>query len=89
MEYKNCPLTPSAKEFVFKFFPCIPPCTAYGLCINCCERIAFQTGYNLGFRAEGMMKAFFDVLQKYSRSVMPQMADEVLEKYKDLTKLFS
>jgi len=50
-ERKDAPLSEEAKAFIEKVFPCEPPCDSYGVCDNCCEKVVFQAGYNIGYRA--------------------------------------
>jgi len=48
---KDAPLSEEAKAFADKLFPCTKPCDSYGVCEGCTERIIFQAGYNMGYRA--------------------------------------
>lgn len=47
----DAPLSQEAQDLIAKLFPCEKPCDSYGICEGCYEKIIFQAGYNLGYRA--------------------------------------
>lgn len=48
----DAPLTPAAKAYMARMFPCTKPCDSMGVCEGCCENILFLAGYNFGYRAD-------------------------------------
>ncbi len=45
-------LDPKSQAYADRLFPCEKPCSSWGVCDNCSERLLFRVGYNMAIKSK-------------------------------------
>lgn len=68
-EKGNSILSEKADDYTKKLFPCTPPCDAYGVCENCCEKTVFRVGYKFGLMSQNKIELLLKIIERQNEAI--------------------